>query len=337
MAPTRVIMRSIYAVAIMLTTLAHAKVTTFSILPSATDPSINTFDNPHWLYVNRDIIVEHRPNLAQDRHELYLFFPGTHEKGTPRGSKGPSAFCELAANLGYHVIVLAYPDETPASVCRNDSDPNAFEEFRMAIIQGGSSKHITIARTESIENRLIKLIQLLGKIRPRENWGEFLSEDGTINWQSIAVGGQSQGGGHATMIAIKHRVARVICTGAPKDYNQLEKVPAAYYSEDCATPKGCFFAFNHHQDYTGGTSPEQLLENLKALGLDTFGPPVEVDKETFPYHHGRILMTAHPVVTVTGPQIGGSLTAHFSMLNPDKDNEARFKKVWIYMLTEKTP
>ena len=34
-----------------------------------------------------------------------------------------------------------------------------------------------------------------------------------------------------------------------------------------ATPKGQFFAFNHHQDPKGCT-PEQLLDNLKALGLD---------------------------------------------------------------------
>jgi len=328
-------MKLIYAAALMLATLARAEVTSISITPSATDSAIKTFDNPHWLYVNRDIVVEHKAGLAQDRRELYLFIPGTHKKGDPRGSKGPSAFCDLAADLGYHVIVLAYPDETPASVCRNDSDRNAFEEFRMAIIQGGRSKHITVERSESIENRLIKLLQRLEKTRPRENWGQFLNEDGTIKWQSIAVGGQSQGGGHAALIAIKHRVARVICTGAPKDYNQLQDVPAAFYSNESATPKGRFFAFNHRQDYTGDTSPEQLLKNLEALGLDAFGPPADVDSEAFPYHRARILMTAYPVVTVTGSQSEGSLTAHFSMLSPK--NASRWKKVWIYMLTERTP
>jgi len=325
-------MKAIYTATLMLATLAHAEVTSISILPSAADSAIKTFDNPHWLYVNRDIVVEHKANLAQDRHELYLFIPGTHERGTPRGGKGPYAFCNLAANLGYHVIVLAYPDETPAAVCRNDSDPNAFEEFRMAIIQGGSSEHITIERAESIENRLIKLLQRLEKIRPRENWGQFLNEDGTIKWQSIAVGGQSQGGGHAAMIAIKHRVARVICTGAPKDYNQLQDVPAAFYSEESATPKDRFFAFNHRQDYMGGTAPEQLQKNLQALGLYAFGPLANVDAEVFPYHHSKILMTAYPVVTESNE---GSRIAHGSMLNPK--NADRFKKVWIYMLTEVSP
>jgi len=326
-------MKIIFAVMLMFATLAHSEVTTFSILPSATDPTIKTFDNPHWIYVNRDIVVENSTNLPQDRHQLYLFLPGTHEKDTPRG-KGPFAFCDVAADLGYHVVVLAYPDEIPASVCNEDKDPKAFEKFRMAIIQGGDTKHISIERSESMENRLIKLLLHLEKIRPREKWGQFLNEDGSIKWEAIAVGGQSQGGGHAALIAIKHRVSRVICTGAPKDYDQRLDKPAAFYSEEPETPKSRFFTFNHHQDYAGGTSPEQLLKNLKALELDAFGKPAEVDAEAFPYHHTRILMTAYPVVSVTGSQSEGSLTAHFSMLNPK--NADRWKQVWTYMLTEPT-
>jgi hypothetical protein len=315
--------------------LEHPNVTSLSILPSVTDPSIKTFDNPHWIYVNREIVVGHKADLAQDRHELYLFIPGTHEKGSPRGGKGPFAFCDVAADLGYHVIVLQYPDEIPASVCAKDNDPNAFEKFRMAIIQGGDSRHIFVERSDSIENRLIKLLQHLQTIRPRENWGQFLNQNGTIKWEIIAVGGQSQGGGHAALIAIKHRVERVVCTGAPKDYNHKLNAPAAYYKEESATPKGCFFAFNHRQDYTGGTSPEQLLNNLKALELDAFGSPADVDNEAFPYHHAKILMTSYPVVNVRGPQSEGSLTAHFSMLN--SKNADRWKQVWTYLLTETTP
>jgi len=137
------------------------------------------------------------------------------------------------------------------------------------------------------------------------------------------------------LIAIKHQVARVICTGSPKDFNHKHNAPAAYYLENSATPKNRFFAFNHYQDYTGGTAPPQLLKNLKALGLDAFGAPANVDTEPFPYQHSRILMTAFPAVKVTGPQSDGSLTAHFSMLVAT--NAERWKLVWTYMLTEPTP
>jgi hypothetical protein len=239
--------------------LTSNSVSIVQILPSDTDPGIKTFNFPHTLFVNRDIVVEHRGDLAQDRHELLVFIPGTHETNTPRGGRGPIAFCKLAANLGYHVVNLIYPDEIPASVCANDP-PRAFENFRMAIIQGGVTTHITVAKSESIENRLIKLLQHLKEIRPRENWGQFLNADGTIKWESIAVAGQSQGGGHAALIGIKHQVERVICTGAPKDFNHRINAPAAWYHLEAATPKSRFFTFNHRQDETGSTSPKQLLK-----------------------------------------------------------------------------
>ncbi len=310
--------------------LAHPNVTILSILPSVTDSEIKIFNYPSGVFVNRDIVIEHKENLPQDRHELLFWITGTSGKNI-----GPVAFSCLAADLGYHVINLNYVDDIPASICRNDRDPNGFEEFRMAIIRGGHSKHIAVERSNSIENRLIKLLQYLQKIMPRENWGQFLNDDGTIKWESVAVSGQSQGGGHATLIAIKHRVARVICTGSPKDFYQRKNVPAAYYKEVSATPKNCYFAFNHLQDYTGSTSPEQLLKNLKSLGLYEFGSPVNVDAESYPFHHSRILMTGYPVVDVTGPQSEGSLTAHLSMLNPK--NADRWKQVWTYLLTEPTP
>jgi hypothetical protein len=312
----------------------HPNVLMFSVLPSAADPATETFDYPEWIYVNREIVVGQRADLPQDRRQLYLFINGTHEKDKPRG-RGPVAFCNLAADLGYHVLVLAYPDEIPASVCSEDINPNTFEMFRMNIIRGGNSKRISVASADCIENRLIKALQYWQKMRPKENWGQFLNQDGTIRWESIAVGGQSQGGGHATLIAIKHRVARVICTGSPKDFNHKHNAPAAYYNEDSATPKNRFFTFNHYQDHTGGTSPQQLLKNLEALGLNAFGAPANVDNEPFPYSHSRILMTAFPVVKVTGPQSDGSLTAHSSMLAGT--NAPRWKQVWTYMLTEPTP
>jgi hypothetical protein len=329
------LVKMICAAAFLFATVAHGEVTTFSVTPSATDPEIKTFNEPHWIYVNRDIVVEQKADLPPDRHELLLWITGT-------GGKGHDAqgFSNLAADLGYHVVTLMFPDDIPAAACANDSNRKSFENFRMAIIQGGHAvyqggrKEISIERPESIENRLIKLLQHLQKNRPKENWAQFINEDGTIKWESIAVAGQSQGGGHAALIGIKHRVARVICFGAPKDYSKKLGAPAAWYSDASATPKGRFFAFNHHQDPKGCT-PEQLLQNLKSLGLDAFGPPAEVDTEPFPYRHARILYTGYPVVTITDEDSDGAKIAHGTAISTK--NADRWKQVWTYLLTERTP
>ena len=304
-------------------------VTAFQVVPSVTDSQIKSFDTPHHLYVNRSIIVEHKADLPGDRHQLLLWLTGTGGNGGDA-----SAFCSLAANQGYHVVSLMYPDAIAAAVCRNDSDPEAFEQFRMAIIQGGKSKYNRIERSECVENRLIKLLQWVSERRPREDWGQFLTADGTIKWDAIAVAGQSQGGGHAALIGMKHLVARVICTGAPKDFSQRLRAPAAWYTNPCATPKQRFFAFNHYQD-PKGCSPEQLLENLKALGLLQLGAPVDAAKDQPPYRHTRILMSSYPAVAMSRLDPESANAAHSSVIA--NRNADRWRSAWSYMLTENVP
>jgi hypothetical protein len=326
------LMKIIGTALFLLAMVAHAEVTTFPIVPSATDPEIKQFDDPHWIYVDHDLVVAPKADGVQDRHQLLLWLTGTGGQG--HDAQGLS---KLAAELGYHVVTLMFPNDLAASACAHDSNPKGFEDLRMAIIQGGHAtyqdgrRELTIARTESIENRLIKVLQFLQQKRARENWTQFLKADGSIQWVSIAVAGQSQGGGHAALMGIKHRVARVLCFGAPKDFNQKLNAPAAWYRLESATPKDRFFAFNHHQDPKGCT-PEQLLINLKALGLGASGKPAEVDSEPFAYHQARILYTSYPEVTVTGMDSEGAKTAHGSAINTK--NAERWKQVWTYMLTE---
>jgi hypothetical protein len=219
---------------------ARCEATSFTVLPSITDSTIKIFDSPHAIYVDRDIVVEHRAQMA-DRHEFLIWLISTN--GGAAGSA--RAFCTLAADQGYHVISLMYADTVPATVCKDDGNPQAFEAFRMAIIRGGSAQHIVIPRQESIENRLIALLRYLRTQRPDEDWGQFLTEDGSPRWEALAFAGQSKDGGHAALIGVKYPVARVICAGAPKDYSSRLNSPAAWYSIHSVTPKSRFFVFNH--------------------------------------------------------------------------------------------
>lgn len=306
-------------------TESRSSLQVLKVRASQTDPTIKEADLPHYVYVDRDV-VGGRKGAAADRHLLLLWIPGTQPPGASgEGPGGAGHFCELAARLGYHAIVLKYPNEQSASICRNARDPREFERFRLALIAGGKSKHLSVARADSTESRLIHLLQYLAKHDAASGWSQFLGEDGSIKWGSIAVAGQSQGGGHAALIALHHRVARVVCTGSPKDYSVAHDGPAPWLSMESATPKERFFTFNHRQDHQG-CSPEQQLENLRALGLDKLGPVVDVDREKPPYRHSRILTTNYP-----GTKLD-SRTAHTSVVNPR--NEDTFLRVWTYLLTE---
>lgn len=326
------------------TGVAQSGLVTLQIPPSRTDPAIKTFDQPHAIWVNRDIIIDHKPELPAARGQLLLFLPGTvpppkpgsastksgPDTATPKKAPSPggaaTAFCELAANLGYHVIVLRYPNDKSASAANRDEDQNEFERFRMALIAGGTSKHLDIPRTESIEHRLIKLLEQLQRVRPREDWKQFLTASGEINWRAIAVAGQSQGGGHAALIAKKHEVARVVATGAVKDYSLRYGKPAAWLFAESATPPSRIFCFNHVQDRQAANL-EQQRENHRALGLDKVAPEVNVDTAIPPYGHSRMLFTDFP-----GGKKLESGEAHTSVIS--SRNAAVFEPVWRYMLTE---
>ena len=304
------------------TLAAAAGVTSARVLPTDTDPAIAPeFNSPQTFFVNRGIVVDHTPGLPADRHELLVFLPGTYGTGT-----GAGAFCSLAAELGYHAISLSYPTGTAAAqVCDYDEDPRSFELFRLALIQGGTSPHITVARPECVESRLVKFIQWLDHHRPLERWGQFLDGD-AVAWRRVAVSGQSQGGGHAALIAIKHEVARVICTGAPKDYSQALGAPAAWYDEPSATPKARFFTFNHVHDHQG-CSPREQVQNMRALGLAALGGPVDAAISAPPYSHTRILVTTFPSTTESKAAQGSVIANKYA---------ARWRDAWTYMLTEPT-
>lgn len=288
-----------------------------AIRPSRTDPAIQAFDFAHYLHVDRDIVIRGDKAKPAARGELLVWLTGTGGRG-----RGAGEFCRLAASQGYHVLKVMYPTDIPATVCKRDPDPTSFERFRTCLIAGGSCAQITVARVDSIEHRLIQLLKLLAKTRAREQWGQFLQPDASLRWDKIVPAGQSQGGGHAFLIGMQHRVARVIGTGAPKDWSPRLPGPAPWLLGPSATPKDRFFSFNHTQDQQGAT-PDQQWQILRAF--DPAAKIVSIDSRQPLDPRARHLSTDHPGTPLE------STAAHTSVI-ADR-NAQRLRPVWLHLLT----
>jgi hypothetical protein len=286
-----------------------------TVLPSQTDPAIQTFDFPQGVWHAR----------GPARNQLFVLLCGTNGK-KPFGLH----LSMLASQLGYHVIQPIYTNDAAVDICQNDADPDAFSKFRLAIIQGGQRPHKPdVPRVESLENRIIKLLWHLESAHAEGQWGQYLSGE-AIDWRKLVSGGMSQGAGHCALIATLHKVARVFCLGGPKDFSTYSHSPAAWMINP-ATPPSRWFAFNNTHDEVSIVFDQQV-QNLTALGLVRFGGTANVDRSPPPYGHSHALYTEWP-----GPDAQiASGKAHGSTVSDDiitTDGQPLFADVWKYMLS----
>jgi hypothetical protein len=284
------------------------KVVAREVLPSATDPRIDRFSGGGWAHC-----VYYQPSVRK-KHRLLVFLPGTGGDG-----HGAVDFCTVAAGRGFHVVSLAYPSTVSMSVFRASADPDAFRKARENVLYGKAPiGELDVKEPNSILNRLVRLVRFLAAKYPKEGWDEYVDGDASPLWSKLVLAGQSQGGGHAVLLAMRHEVARVLMFGSPKDFNVHFGEPARWYSGPSATPRDRFFSFVHSADEGHGCTYLQQLENYRALNLLPRYPVIDVDRTPPPYRRSRLLTSSRPVKN-----------PHASVIaNPG------YSKTWTYMLTQ---
>ena len=119
--------------------------------------------------------------------------------------------------------------------------------FRKEILTGEDlSTKVSVDSTNSIINRLEKLLIYLDATEPNNNWGQYYNNG--FEWNKIMVAGHSQGGGHAALIGMIYDVNRVLMFSSPNDFNTNLNLPGKWLSQEMASSPAVFFGFNNLND-----------------------------------------------------------------------------------------
>jgi hypothetical protein len=297
------------------TTLDTAPLVRHIILPQDTDPQIDTALDPHYVWLD----PAQQPNPM-----LWVFLPASNP-----------ALHQLismeAARLGYHAINLMYVTKvSPGAVCNRMRDDQArmtcYENIRLQTIDGIARSNLTdVNPPNSIYNRLTKLLQYLAINFPGEGWGRFLVS-GEPRWSHIVIGGFSQGGGNAAMIAKLHEVARVVTTSSPTD-GLIDRDEGARWVAIEATPAERHYGLAHQREF----DIRPIRANWNALGLGVFGAPVVPETSAAPYG------CTHMLLTDLLPATGSYNDAHGSTSRDDftprlANGTPALRDAWRYML-----
>jgi len=184
------------------------------------------------------------------------------------------------------------------------------------------SDAVVIPKPDGMMERALRFVAHLAKVNPEGRWDHFLSDDKAgLRWDRVIISGSSHGSTTAARFAKHQKVDRVVMFCGPRDqYETWQGLPSA-------TPANRFFGFSHVLD--GGWTGDHYCRSWELLGLQKFGPVVNVDKAQPPYGNTRRLITDADVK-------GDAKRAHSSVTPggaSPKDKDGRFlhEDVWRYL------
>ena len=281
--------------------------------PQTTDKQITTKT------IGNPVQIAFLPKSALLRKpKLFVFLPGTFST--------PSAYqqvLKVAARNGYFAFGIAYDNrstvEAKAGNTNNDKvTENIFEEY---LTGNDVSGKVNIPRANSFENRIIKMIEYLGKTYPSENWLQFLTTSEQLDWKKISIAGHSQGADHTMYMSKKRNLLRAGFFSGPYNFKLTNGSYPSFIQNPGITPVAQVFGFCHVKDNVRVYS--DVAANWEELQLP--GVPASVD--------GISVFTSNRLTT----NIAGNLnTYHGSTVSDDatpldaKGNPA-FADVWAYM------
>ena len=228
-------------------------------------------------------------------------------------------------SYGIHAIRVHYANKW-FSICCQDKPvgEHCRGNIRLEAATGEDfSDEVEIPKPDGMQERALQFVKWLDKQNPQSGWGFFLNKDKTdLRWEHVIMAGSSHGSTTAARFAKHKKVSRVVAFCGPRDQFQ------SWQSLESATPANRFFGFSHTLDK--GWVEDHYCRSWEMLGMQQFGPIVNVDKTKTPFGNTRRLITDFDV--------GEDAKRAHSSVQPGKrafkvDGKYQHEPVWRYMFT----
>lgn len=230
------------------------------------------------------------------------------------------------SKLGFHAIQVHYANRWFSKVCReNPVGETCRGNVRLEAATGEDySDQVSIPKPDGMKERALQFVKWLAKNNPQGKWDYYLTPDGNdLRWDDVIMAGSSHGSTTAARFAKHQKVSRVVMFCGPRDqYQNWQSLPSA-------TPTNRYFGFSHVLD--GGWTGDHYCRSWELIGLNEYGPIVNVDQSKPPYENTRRLITDFDVKNNTR-------RAHSSVVpggSAGKNAKGQYihEAVWLYLFT----
>jgi hypothetical protein len=234
---------------------------------------------------------------------------------------------ERLGDYGLHAIQVHYANKWFGLIpAKEKDDGTSLGKMRLEATTGEDfSPLCTIPKPDGMMERAFQFVQWLAKENPAGHWEQFIADDGKgLRWDKVIMSGSSHGATSATRFAVHQKVDRVVAFCGPRDqYETWQGFPSA-------TPPNRIFAFSHVLD--AGWSGDHYCRSWQMLGLNKFGPVIDVDDNAAPFGNTRRLIT-HADVKNDPQKAHGSVVPGSNNAPKDAQGKFRHEAVWRYLFT----
>jgi hypothetical protein len=269
--------------------------------------------------VSPDVPVPKAPDVlvrptAQTAGPLLLFLPATGHVPSDY-----TAFFDVAAKVGYHVLGLTYFN-LGLSVARTcEGDASCYTAVQRNRLEGVDPSRFSAVKPDgSILHRYRLAIRAAANADPQGGWDRYLSHGEPV-WSDIVMGGHSQGGGESAYIAHLHVVRGVLMFSSPVEDDN--GVLPTWMDGQSATPPSRMYAF----DDRGDVYHSRIAGSWAGLGI-----PRQVS-DSVPHGQGVHLLE-------TDRRLGTPDQAHVRSVTNDSPGVAEghpvFGSRWRWMLQQ---